>query len=210
MRPQISGSRPEGLSGKTNWQSYLAKSRELSPILRKRTGRLNRLNQKSLILKILNPFIRWDNTLTGSFSDSTREVRPAKTNWQSYLPQSKPVGSILAKQTGRLNQQDLILKILNPFIRCDVQAKSAKTKPNKANGLNPFKISAMHEKFRKQSQRCYLPYFVVIAAKKGLFFGKNKWSWMIPSIFADATAGRWGLGLGVSAAASINTGRNLP
>jgi len=60
-----------------------------------------------------------------------------KTKWSSYLQDSAMFISVLAKRTGRLKplgHYELILKILNSFIRCNQQI-SGQTRKRPVTGL---------------------------------------------------------------------------
>jgi len=129
--------------------------------------------QQEIILKILKRFIRWQESSVVSFQFSVRR----KTNWQAYPHDSKLFSSIFGKRTGTsnlMNRQDLILKILNPFIRLPERAGSAKTKPNEANDVKQIGMSEMHEKFRKRSQGAYVSFYQKFTTKKWPIFGKNE------------------------------------
>jgi hypothetical protein len=108
-------------ASKTNWHSYLLDGRELISILSKQTGTLMFLILKEIVLKILKRFIRCEQYLVLSRQLSAK----TKTNWHAYPSEIGQFNGFSGKQTGthnRLNQQDLILKILKRFIRCEQQS----------------------------------------------------------------------------------------
>jgi hypothetical protein len=107
--------RPAG----TNWMGYPSEDKPFSPILAKRTGWVNPLILKVLILKILRTFIRWRRAAI-SDRNTSDNIANSKTNWMGYLADYRYVDLILVKRTGwpkPVSALEMILKILRPFIR---------------------------------------------------------------------------------------------
>jgi hypothetical protein len=102
-----------------------------------------------------------------------------ETNCPAYYIDCKPFSLFSPKRTVTPNPlipHDMILKILKILIRDTDQPNLSKTKPNEAKWVKPFKISEMHENFRKRSQAAHLLCYHKVRPKKGPFFRKNGWT----------------------------------
>jgi hypothetical protein len=119
---------------KTNWMGYTIDRNTLNSILEKRTAWVKLMSQQGLILKILNPFVRWQAVVSSQFSVLSFRLR-SETNLMGYPQDSKLLSSILGKRTGwpkSMIQHSLILKILKSFISRPINKSNAAGRKNPA------------------------------------------------------------------------------